>query len=199
MENKLEILAEEFKSKVDTIDTKRNEIKDAKNAFENWQSNPDDEEKSEEAFGKILYALRSKFAGNNRFLNKKDIPKKDLLELLRGIIQEQDMDIDNKLKDITDVKYIRLRYRLLPYIYSMAWRVTSDGYTIMRPLVMDFREDPRVLDIDDQYMFGPAFMVSPVTLPKTPSRKLYLPEKSAYHFSLFVQLLLNFQHILLQN
>ncbi len=74
------------------------------------------------------------------------------------------------------VKYIKLRYRLLPYIYSMAWRVTSDGYTIMRPLVMDFREDPRVLDIDDQYMFGPAFMVSPVTLPKTPSRKLYLPE-----------------------
>jgi len=73
-------------------------------------------------------------------------------------------------------EYIKLRYRLLPYIYSIAHMVSSDGYTMMRPLVMDFREDPRVLDIDDQYMFGPAFMVSPVTLPKTPSRKIYLPE-----------------------
>jgi len=74
------------------------------------------------------------------------------------------------------VKYIRLRYRLLPYIYSVAWKVTSEGYTMMRPLVMDFREDPRALKIDDQYMFGPALMVSPVTLPKIPSRRVYLPK-----------------------
>ncbi len=74
------------------------------------------------------------------------------------------------------VRYIHLRYRLLPYIYSIAWKVTKEGYTIMRALVMDFREDPRVLDIDDQYMFGPAIMVSPVTLPKTASRKVYLPK-----------------------
>ncbi len=74
------------------------------------------------------------------------------------------------------VKYIRLRYRLLPYIYSVAWMVTSKGYTMMRPLVMDFRDDPQVLNIEDQYMFGPALMVSPVTLPKVPSRKVYLPK-----------------------
>jgi alpha-D-xyloside xylohydrolase len=74
------------------------------------------------------------------------------------------------------VKYIRLRYRLIPYIYSVAWMVTSDGYTMMRPLVMDFREDPQALNVEDQYMFGPALMVSPVTLPKVPSRKVYLPK-----------------------
>ncbi|MEM1581633.1 MAG: glycoside hydrolase family 31 protein [Candidatus Bathyarchaeia archaeon] len=74
------------------------------------------------------------------------------------------------------VKYIKLRYRLLPYIYTVAWMVTSQGYTIMRPLVMDFRDDLRALNIEDQYMFGPAIMVSPVTLPKVPSRKIYLPK-----------------------
>jgi len=74
------------------------------------------------------------------------------------------------------VKYIKLRYRLLPYIYSVAWKVTSEGYTMMRPLVMDFREDPHALEIEDQYMFGPALMVSPVTLPKIPSRRVYLPK-----------------------
>ena len=76
------------------------------------------------------------------------------------------------------VKYINLRYRLLPYIYSLAWKVTSEGYTIMRALVMDFKDDPRVFNIDDQFMFGPAIMVSPITLPKVPSRKVYLPKTS---------------------
>lgn len=74
------------------------------------------------------------------------------------------------------VDYIRLRYRLLPYIYSLAWKVTSEGYTIMRALVFDFKEDPNVLDIEDQYMFGPAIMVSPITLPGVDTRKVYLPE-----------------------
>ena len=63
----------------------------------------------------------------------------------------------------TLVAYDRFRYRLLPYIYSVAWRVTHDGYTMMRALPMDFRGDPNVSDISDQYMFGPAFLVSPVT------------------------------------
>jgi alpha-D-xyloside xylohydrolase len=60
-------------------------------------------------------------------------------------------------------KFDNLRYRLLPYIYSLAWRVTNDGYTIMRGLPMDFTRDKKTYSIDDQFMFGPAFMVSPVT------------------------------------
>lgn len=76
------------------------------------------------------------------------------------------------------VKYIKLRYRLLPYIYSTAWRVTSEGYTMMRPLIMDFMDDPQILNIEDQYMFGPALMISPVTLPKIPSRRVYLPKSA---------------------
>ena len=54
------------------------------------------------------------------------------------------------------VDYDRLRYRLLPYIYSLAWKTTSASYTIMRPLVMDFRTDVRAQNVGDQFLFGPA-------------------------------------------
>src|SRR5271157_1888897 len=60
-------------------------------------------------------------------------------------------------------KFDNLRYRLLPYIYSLGWQVTHNGYTIMRGLAMDFTSDHKTYSIDDQYMFGPAIMVSPVT------------------------------------
>jgi alpha-D-xyloside xylohydrolase len=61
------------------------------------------------------------------------------------------------------VRFDNLRYRLLPYIYSLAWRVTNDGYTIMRGLPMDFPSDEKTFGIDDQFMFGPAIMACPVT------------------------------------
>lgn len=65
----------------------------------------------------------------------------------------------------TIVKYIKLRYRLLPYIYSIAGWITHRNYTMMRGLAFDFRNDPNVYDIKDQYMFGPALLVNPVTKP----------------------------------
>lgn len=69
---------------------------------------------------------------------------------------------DEKTRAIL-LKYDKLRYRLLPYIYSLAGMVTQHNYTMMRSLAFDFRNDPKVYDIPDQYMFGPAFMVNPVT------------------------------------
>jgi alpha-D-xyloside xylohydrolase len=57
-----------------------------------------------------------------------------------------------------------LRYRLLPYIYSLAWQSTAASYTMMRGLPMDFPDDPKARHIDDEFMFGPAFLVHPVTL-----------------------------------
>jgi alpha-D-xyloside xylohydrolase len=80
----------------------------------------------------------------------------------------------------TLVTYDRFRYRLLPYIYSVVWRVTHDGYTMMRALPMDFRGDPNVSDICDQYMFGPAFLVNPVTEPQANSRQVYLPASTPW-------------------
>jgi alpha-D-xyloside xylohydrolase len=56
-----------------------------------------------------------------------------------------------------------LRYRLLPYIYSLAWQSTANGYTMMRGLPMDFPEDLKARKLDDQFMFGPAFLPHPVT------------------------------------
>jgi alpha-D-xyloside xylohydrolase len=80
------------------------------------------------------------------------------------------------------VSYDRLRYELMPYIYSMAWKVTSESYTPMRPLVMDFRDDIRVRDIGDQYMFGSAILVNPVTEAATTTRHMYLPKAKWYDF-----------------
>ncbi len=74
------------------------------------------------------------------------------------------------------VNFDRLRYRMLPYIYSLAWKTTSEAYTPMRPLVMDFRTDPRAQNVGDQFMYGPAFLVNPVTDPAATSRQLYLPD-----------------------
>ncbi|MFI5161369.1 MAG: TIM-barrel domain-containing protein [Sphingobacteriales bacterium] len=73
------------------------------------------------------------------------------------------------------LNYDKLRYRLLPYNYSLSAKVTSDNYTIMRSLAFDFRNDANVYNIKDQYMFGPAFLVNPVT-EQVKTRKVYLPK-----------------------
>ena len=75
----------------------------------------------------------------------------------------------------TELKFDRIRYRLLPYLYSLAGVVTQDSGTMMRPLVMDFRTDSKARDVKDQYMFGPALLISPVTTYKARSRSVYLP------------------------
>ena len=75
----------------------------------------------------------------------------------------------------------RLRYRLLPYVYSLAWKVTSEDYTIQRPLVMDFREDPATWEIGDQFMFGPSILVSPVLAEHATSRAVYLPAGAGWY------------------
>lgn len=87
---------------------------------------------------------------------------------------------DAKTKEIL-LNYDNLRYRLLPYNYSLAWKVTNEGYTIMRSLAFDFRNDANVNSIPDQYMFGPAFLVSPVTQPATIARKVYLPKSNNWY------------------
>ena len=78
--------------------------------------------------------------------------------------------------------YDRLRYRLMPYIYSIAWMVTSASYTPMRALAMDFPSDPRALNVGDQFMFGPALLVNPVTEPAADTRRMYLPKTIWYDF-----------------
>ena len=91
------------------------------------------------------------------------------------------------------VKFLRLRYRLLPYIYSVAGMVTHEDYTMLRALAFDFRADPATFDIADQFMFGPALLVNPVTQPMyfsagstiinevSKTRSVYLPLGSDWY------------------
>ncbi len=81
----------------------------------------------------------------------------------------------------TLVAYDKLRYRLLPYIYSLAWRVTSQDYTMMRPLIMDWRTDEKVREIGDQYLFGPSILVNPVTRTGAIAREVYLPPAPGWY------------------
>ncbi|MFC6651694.1 TIM-barrel domain-containing protein [Paenibacillus rhizoplanae] len=94
----------------------------------------------------------------------------------------------------TLVNYLKLRYRLMPYIYSLAGAVAHRSYTMFRALAFDYREDVRVHSISDQFMFGPAFMVAPVTEAMyygpgsrelegvLKQRSVYLPEGEWYDY-----------------
>ena len=78
--------------------------------------------------------------------------------------------------------YMRLRYRLMPYLYSLAAAVHFDDGTIMRGLVMDYPDDIEVRDLDNQWMFGPALMPCPVSEYGARSREVYFPEGGWYDF-----------------
>ena len=79
--------------------------------------------------------------------------------------------------------YTELRYQLMPYIYSLASKTHFEDYTIMRALVMDYSDDEKTYDIDDQFMFGPAFMACPVYEYKARDREVYFPAGIWYDFT----------------
>ena len=80
-----------------------------------------------------------------------------------------------------ELKFDRLRYALFPYIYSMAGWTTQRDYTMMRPLVMDFPQDRAARESNDEFMFGPALLVAPVTKYRQRERTVYLPPAAAWY------------------
>ena len=72
-------------------------------------------------------------------------------------------------------KYLKLRYTLMPYIYSLGWFTHQTGAPFMRALFMDFPNDPKIANIPDEYMFGPALLVAPVVVQGATTRDVYLP------------------------
>lgn len=78
-------------------------------------------------------------------------------------------------------KYLRLRYTLMPYIYSLGYHTWKTGAPFMRALPLDFPNDPNVTDLRDEYMFGPAFLVAPVTDQGATTRRVYLPEGADWY------------------
>jgi len=81
----------------------------------------------------------------------------------------------------TMAAYDRLRYRLMPYIYTVAADTSLRDGTMMRGLVMDFQGDRRAWGVDDQYMFGPALMAAPVTVFRARNRDVYLPAGTLWY------------------
>ncbi|MFT3754635.1 MAG: glycoside hydrolase family 31 protein [Pseudoxanthomonas sp.] len=79
------------------------------------------------------------------------------------------------------VHYLKLRYSLLPYIYTLAGDTYQKDGSILRAMAMDFPNDARTHDINDQYLFGPAFLVAPVTVYQATSRPVYLPAGSDWY------------------
>jgi alpha-D-xyloside xylohydrolase len=77
--------------------------------------------------------------------------------------------------------YDKMRYRLLPYIYSMAAKTYWDNYTIMRGLIMDFPADKNVININDEYLFGSSLLINPVSEMNATNRKVYLPKGSGWY------------------
>lgn len=92
----------------------------------------------------------------------------------------------------TIVEYIKLRYEMLPYTYSLAHKVESEDYTIFRSLMFDFGKDIHVRDISGEFMYGPSYLVCPVTrameygpentkLDGKTTWNVYLPEGSSWY------------------
>ncbi|MEZ0241956.1 MAG: TIM-barrel domain-containing protein [Sphingomonas sp.] len=79
------------------------------------------------------------------------------------------------------IAYDKLRYRLMPYIYTIAADTWHRDGTMMRGLVMDFAADRKTWNIDDEYMFGPAFLVAPVTVFGARERDVYLPAGTGWY------------------
>jgi alpha-D-xyloside xylohydrolase len=77
--------------------------------------------------------------------------------------------------------YNQLRYRLMPYLYSLAGAAYHQDYTLMRGLVMDFGKDTAVKSIGDQYMFGPSLLINPVYNHGQRTRQLYLPAGQGWY------------------
>jgi len=88
---------------------------------------------------------------------------------------------DNHPAYKTMLYYTQLRYRLMPYIYTMAGMSHFNDFTIMRALMMDYSNDKNVLNVSDQYMFGKELMICPVYQYKARAREVYFPKEAGWY------------------
>jgi alpha-D-xyloside xylohydrolase len=105
------------------------------------------------------------------FRSHGETPKREIFEIAAG---------DPAMYDAM-VWYDRLRYRLMPYIYTIAADTWHKDGTMMRGLVMDFESDRKAWNVDDEYMFGPALLVAPVTTLDARTRAVYLPAGAGWY------------------
>ncbi|MDY7042002.1 MAG: glycoside hydrolase family 31 protein, partial [Chloroflexota bacterium] len=79
-------------------------------------------------------------------------------------------------------RFIELRYRLLPYLYTAFWQCAQSGLPIMRPLLLGWQDDQRTYALNDEFMCGDAFLVAPISEPGATGRRVYLPAGTWYDF-----------------
>lgn len=98
-----------------------------------------------------------------------------------GTRDQEPWAFDQKTEEINR-KYIRLRYKMMPYIYNLFVEASRTGLPLMRPLVLEYPEDEEVYRISDQFMFGQDILIAPIVTPATEYRHLYLPEGRWYNY-----------------
>lgn len=96
-----------------------------------------------------------------------------------GTIRQEPWSFGPQVEDIARA-YLHLRYRLLPYIYSLFWNASQRGDPVMRPLLYQYPEDPLTAHLSDQFLLGPFLMAAPVVRPGVRARSVYLPEGEWY-------------------
>ena len=79
-------------------------------------------------------------------------------------------------------KYLKLRYQLLPFLYTTLEEAHRTGVPLFRPLVLNYQDDPNTLNLDDEFMIGEALLVAPIVKPDVTSRLVYLPKGSWYDY-----------------
>jgi len=98
-----------------------------------------------------------------------------------GTIQQQPWDFGEQVEAIAR-KYLELRYRLLPYLYTLFYQAHTTGQPILRPLLYHFPDDPAVFHLHDQAMLGPSLMAAPIVQPGRHARSVYLPAGVWYDY-----------------
>jgi len=87
-------------------------------------------------------------------------------------------------QEATDIirTFLKLRFQLIPYLYTLAWQASKKGSPLVRPLFWDFPEDNKTRDLQDEFLLGDSLLIAPALYPGMRSRRVYLPESSWYNF-----------------
>lgn len=98
-----------------------------------------------------------------------------------GTVRQEPWAFGEEIEEIVR-KYIQLRYKWLPYLYTLFREAYMTGAPVMRPLVMEYPNDTHTWNLSDQFLLGPYVMIAPITTPSTFHRVVYLPEGTWYDY-----------------
>jgi len=95
----------------------------------------------------------------------------------RDYTRDQEPWAFDKLTEDINRKYIKLRYKLIPYLYDLMWKGESNGLPVLRPLLLNYQQDENTYEINDEFLCGENILVAPIVEQGKIVRTVYLPEK----------------------